>query len=388
MRATTQLPKSMAKPAPEFPQTAHFKLSKRDVERLLTEDTEDVRIDILRQVAEVHMQRKYSIKELAVAEQILRLLVRDTEVSVREALALALKDNPHIPHDIIIALTRDVEAVAVPVIESSSVLTDADLLSLIQSTQHIAKPTAIARRKILSKEVSAALVGTHNMQIVVQLMKNPEAPLPEEMLQTILRDYGRNKDMMDILAQRSDLPVTIVEKIIALVSDTLAENLRVQYNISASSIASETEKVREVATLRLVDGSVSSRDIDKLIDQLLVFGRLTPSIILSSLCRGNLYFFEASLARLSNIPVRNAQVLIHDKGGLGFKALYTKAALPEKFFQACKLLLQVVGGMQRPGNNASPTTYANVLAQTLLARAAGQKIENLSYIIALIRQLT
>src|SRR6202000_3057862 len=105
---------------------------------------------------------------------------------------------------------------------------------------------------------------------------------------------------------------------------------------------------------------------EKLTAQLQVFGRLPPSMILTSLCRGNLYFFETSLARLSNIPVRNAQLLIHDKGGLGFKALYAKAGLPDKFFQACKLLLEVVADLQRSGEGGKRDGYANLLAQKLL----------------------
>jgi uncharacterized protein (DUF2336 family) len=234
--------------------------------------------------------------------------------------------------------------------------------------------------------VSAALVETHNPQIVVQLIKNPTANIPEESLRVILQDHGQNADMMNTMAQRPELPVTIVEKIITLVSDTLAENLRVRYSVSSTAIAAESEKTREIATLKLVDGKPNTHDVEKLVDQLQVFGRLTPSMILTSLCRGNLYFFETSLARLSNVPVKNAQLLIHDKGGLGFKALYAKAGLPDKFFIACKFLLEVVADMQRAGEGGHGGAYANALASKLLARAAGKDVENLSYIIALVRQ--
>jgi hypothetical protein len=42
--------------------------------------------------------------------------------------------------------------------------------------------------------------------------------------------------------------------------------------------------------------------------------------------------------------------------------------------------------MQRAGEGGNGGEYANALAQKLLARADGKNIENLSYIIALIRQ--
>ncbi len=370
----------MQHPSINLPHNA-LELDAHDVERLLTEETPDVRIDVLKKIAESHNKKKYSQNELQLAEQVFRLLVKDTEISVRETLAMMLKDNPNIPRDIIIALARDADSVALPIIEYSTLLTDNDLIALIHSAKHANKLSAIARRKHVSEPISIALVETRNSTIISQLLKNLGALIPESLYQNIIRDHSKIKDVMDAVAERPGLPVTIVEKVISLVSDTLADRLRNHYNISATAIAHEAEKTREVATLKLIDGQ-HTHEVEKLVDQLQAFGRLTPSIILTSLCRGNLYFFETSLARLSNIPVRNAQLLIHDKGGLGFKALYGKAALPDKFFGACKLLLSIVADMQRTGQKID----SNLLVQNLISQSSGKNIDNLSYIIALIRQ--
>ncbi len=360
-------------------------LSEKDVERLLSEKTPDVRIDVLKKVAEGHAGRKYNAYEFAIAEQILRICVKDTEVTVREALAERLKNNPYVPHDIISALAKDIESVALPILANSKVLTDYDLVTIIRHN-NMTKSTAIADRKSISSEVSTALVATRNSEIVSKLAKNPEASIPENLYQEIIRDYGKNVDLMRTISERPHLPVTIMEKVISLVSDSVGGSLRDKLGVSYVSVAADTEKTREVATLKLLDGKHSHHDAEKLVDQLRAFGRLTPSIILTSLCRGNLYFFETSLARLSNIPARNAQLLIHDKGGLGFKALYTKADLPDKFFPACKLLLEVVADAKRGERQLTGGAYANDVVQKLLAKASGKNIDNLSYIIALIRQ--
>jgi uncharacterized protein (DUF2336 family) len=308
--------------------------------------------------------------------------VKDTEISVREALATALKHNPNVPRDIILSLTHDADTVALPILESSDVLNDDDLTALIQSAKHSQRPIAIAKRKYVSEVISAALVETHNATAIAALVKNSGAQISTETYQGILREHHKNSDIVTAMAKRPNLPVTVVEKIITLVSDSLADSLRTQYRLSPVTVAIETEKTREMATLKLVDGQVGHQDIEKLVEQLQAFGRLTPSIILTSLCQGNLYFFETSLARLSNIPVRNAQLLIHDKGGLGFKALYGRAGLPDKFMAACKLLLETVAEMQRGGQARD----ANVLVQKLIAKSTGKQVDNLSYIIALIRQ--
>lgn len=372
-------------PVPPPPEGGYqFVLSERDVERLLREDTPDARTDVLRKVAEEHGQQKYSLRELAIAEQIFRLMLKDTELSVREALANSLKDNPRVPRDVILTLTQDVDRVAGPILEYSPLLSDADIIAILKVAQeHDTKPVAVARRKHISEPVAVALVHTQNLQAVTQLMSNPGARIPEQSYHDALRNHGKSSTVATAIAHRPDLPLTVVESVITLVSESLANVLRTQYHLAPATVSAETEKTREIATLRLIDGQqINPRDIEKLVDQLQAFGRLTPSIILTSLCRGNLYFFETSLARLSNIPIRNAQLLIHDKGGLGFKALYAKAGLPDKFLIPSRMLLEIVAENHRTGQ----PQMANQLAQKLIHKAGGQNIENLSYLLALIRQ--
>jgi len=361
-------------------------LSREDIERLLTENTPDVRIEVIDKIADAHLNRRYSLHDLAIAEQVMRILVKDTEISVRATLAARLQNNPYVPTDIILALVNDVDQVAIPLIENSPVLSDDDLVAIIRTCKNVAKQAAVAGRKQVSRQVSSALVATRNSDIVSRLTKNNNAEISPETYSEIIRDHSGNQNIMQTVSERPNLPSTIVEKVITLVSESLAASLRTKYDVSPTIISAEAEKTRELATLTLVESDTSRHDIEKLVEQLHTFGRLTPSIILTSLCRGNLYFFEASLARLSGIPVQNAQTLIHDKGGLGFKALYTKAGLPDKFFTACRELLEVVAEIKRGKASLKGLAYINEAIHSLLARTAGKNVENLSYIIALIRQ--
>jgi uncharacterized protein (DUF2336 family) len=363
-------------------------LTEREIERLLVENTPEVRIDVIDKITHAHAARKYSLHDVAIAEQIMRILVKDTEISVRENLAIRLRDNPYVPVDIIMTLANDVDMIASTVLEHSPVLSDSDLISVVNSCKSIRKQSAVAKRNPVSEALSRALVATHIPEVVSKLTRNLNANIPVEAYQEIIRDHAKNQEIMHAVSERPNLPVTVVEKVITLVSESVASSLQKKYNISQTVIEAETEKTREIATLSLVDGEHNKYDIEKLVDQLRSFNRLTPSIILTSLCRGNLYFFETSLARLSSIPIHNAQLLIHDKGGLGFKALYTKAALPEKFFDACRLLLEVVAETKRKRSILTGAASANQIVQTLLAKAAGKDIENLSYIVALIRQVS
>jgi len=71
-------------------------------------------------------------------------------------------------------------------------------------------------------------------------------------------------------------------------------------------------------------------------------GRLTPSLILRALCTGDIGFFEAAMAIRSNIPVDNAQILIHEASRKGLEALYRKAEMPEALYAAVRAAVDVV----------------------------------------------
>lgn len=361
-----------------------FSLSQEDVARLLTEPSASSRIEVLGRVAQGY--DSFNERELAIAEQIFRLLVHDTEISVRAALALALKDSAEIPRDIIIDLARDVVDVAVPLIKSSDVLSDADLLNIIRRSGDLGRLLAIAQRRRISNMVSSELIDTGETQVISTLVKNTGAQISDRGFQTIVTDFSDHPSVVEALVGRGDLPATVVEKLISTVTGSLAAKLQEKYQVSAPQFRGETDKTRELATLRLVESNPDPLEVDKLVSQLYAFGRLTPSIILTSLCRGNLIFFETSLAKLAGIPVSNARKLIGDRGGLGFKALYGKSGLPDSIFNAARLVLDVVLEFAAEGSRPGGIHYANRLVERILSRAEGSNVENLSYIIALIRQ--
>lgn len=363
------------------------KLTQDDVRRLLSEPDSESRAEVAAKLAASHSSGAFQQTELLVAEQIFRLLLRDTETRVRAALAEGLKDDPTAPKDVMVALASDEESIARPVLESSEVLNDEDLLDIIRSHEEITKHIAIANRKGVSNMVSAALVETKNADVVNHLVQNETANISDRSMKKIIDDHGASEDIVGNLVQRSNLPVTVVENLLNIVSDTVAQELKGKYNGVSEKLEREAQKARESMTLKLLDTTTDEDEVQKLVDQLHESGRLSPSIILTGLCRGNFTFFELSLAKVAGIPASNARKLIHDKGDLGFQSLYKKAGLPESMFDPCKLVLAVMHEMHehnelRPGN----INFANRVVEKLFIRANGREVDNMAYIIALIRQ--
>ncbi|MBN66629.1 MAG: hypothetical protein CMM94_03560 [Rickettsiales bacterium] len=363
-----------------------FFLTRSDVERLLEDDSADSRITILDKVSHHYDHGNFQPQEFLLAEQIFRTLMKDTELRVRETLSARLKDNPNIPRDVILHMANDVEQVAVPVLESSQVLSDADLITIIETSRDIGKLQAVTQRDRVSERVSDALVDTNYPQVVRSLLLNEFAKVSRQGYDKILKEFSSDTAIKEAVAERPSLPPALAEKLVSMVSDSLSKKLQEKYNLSAETLAEEAQSSREENVLAIAQNTKDPAELASMIEQMVAANRLSPSIIMTSLCRGNLAFFETSLAKMAHIPVENAKRLLADKGELGYQGLYSKTGLPGSMYEAIKIVLHVVQDMHNEGKEHGDGHFTNEMVERVLATAGNREVENLSYIIALIRQ--
>lgn len=367
--------------------SAQLKLTEAEVRCLLEDKSSDSRAEIGGRIAFSYGNAKLDEKECQIAEQIFRLLLRDTETRVRASLAENLKESDFVPRDIVLSMANDVAEVSLPILEYSQVLSDSDLLDIMYSSPENAQLMAITRRNSISEVVSGALVHKGDHEVVGSLLNNKGAVISEDTVTKIINTHQENQEMMEKLTARAHLPISAVEKLVNIVSSNIADSLRKKYKIADEYIQKEVEKNRESETLNLVRSARSHDDVGALINHLRSSDRLTPSMILSALCQGNFDFFESSLALLSNIKVENARTLIADRGELGFRAIYNKSGLPDAMFPAVKLLLKIVRDLDTEGEQSGSAYYANRIVERILQHSEENHVDNLSYIIALVRRV-
>ncbi len=361
------------------------KLRDEDVARLLANPTADIRAEIAGKIASQHPDLSASQRQMA--EEIFRLMVKDAEVRVREALARQLKENPLVPHDVALTLARDVEAVALPILQFSEVLTDEDLVEIVRS-QGAEKQVAVAKRAHVSAHLADALVGTHDENVVATLVSNEGAELSETTLQKVVEEFGGSDAVGEPLIKRRSLPVTVAERLMTRVSENLREALMRRPDVSAETATHLLIQARELAVLGLADADT---DVLKLVDHLYRNGRLTPSIILRAVCMGDMTFFEASVAKLARIKLENARTLIHDAGKRGFEALFDKAGLPKPFFRAMRAAVDVMTEMEYDGGPNDRERFSRRMIERILTQYGdlGVEFENddLEYLLAKVNQL-
>jgi uncharacterized protein (DUF2336 family) len=364
--------------------TAH--LSQADVARLLKDPSADTRADTARKIAAQLDDRDLTEVQRRLVEDVVRAMVRDAEVRVRKALSDSLKDNPAVPRDVALRLATDEVAVAAPIIEYSEVLTDGDLLDIVRTKAEDFQ-LAVARRKNVSPSVAEALVETDNETVVAELVGNEGADIGEAIFQKVLDQYGESERINAPMAGRRSLPITVAERLVTLVSDTLRDHLMTHHELSTDLATDLVLQSRERATVGLLSNGASKLDIDELVAQLHANGRLTPSIVLRALCTGDIIFFEESMARLVGISVANVRILIYDEGSLGLRSLCDKSDLPPELFPVARVAIDVVQELEYDGQPGDRERFRDRMIERVLTQfETGFDGDNLEYLVAKLGQ--
>lgn len=315
-------------------------LSHIDVARLLAEPSPETRAELASKLGREIESERLSESELHLAQDILRVMAKDVEASVREALSHSLRRAKHLPHDVARRLANDIEAVALPILNSSPVLTDADLIAVIRAGIS-GKQEAIAARPEVSRQVSDVLITDAGEPAVAALMRNDGARISDESLGKVVDRFADSETVKENLAHRQSLPMTVTERLVNLVSDRLKEYLVTHHELPPAVATDIVLRGREHSIINLSAGS-GDRDLAKLVAQMHASKRLTPSLVLRALCMGDIAFFEVAVAALSNVPVANVRILVDDAGHLGLKALYDKTGLPQQMYPAVRIAIDVV----------------------------------------------
>ena len=356
-----------------------------DVAALLADPAPARRSQVAVKVAAEIDANRLSEAERRLAVEILRAMAADAELVVRQAVASSLCHSTELPHDIAIKLARDDFRVAQPVLECSPVLSDQDLIAVL-ADGGAQKQVSVARRPDVSEQVAAAVIDTGNAAAVATLVENEGAELNEDLYDRTLRRYSRFETVKSAMVHRSILPVTIAERLVALVSDKLQVELVTRHALSADAASDVIVGARERATMGLLDEGQAAGDTKALIRQLHGRGRLTPSLMLRVLCTGDIQFVEEGFAEIAGVSSDKAAKLIHDGGPLGLKAIYKKCAFPEVLFPAFRVAIDTFHetGPQAPQDRAS---FSLRITEQILTQYREMEAGGLDYLLAKLGKL-
>ncbi|MFC7331698.1 DUF2336 domain-containing protein [Rhodocista pekingensis] len=328
-------------PTAETPRPGTRALSAVDVKKLLADRSAQARIDTMSKVVAELSDDRLEPREAELAREVLLRFARDAEVAVREAVAWQIHNSPLLTDDLARTLAEDVGRVAFPVLRFAR-LAD-DFLLEVLSGRDAEKHVAIAGSARISPAVADAIVETANLPAIGTLLRNDGAEIPTPTLERVADRYGDVAMVAEPLADRPELPPTVVEKLIHRVSEDLRRTLVERYHLTPSVVADLVGRGREAATMLLLapltrDGT----DVELLARHLHVNGRLTPTLLFRALCAGDLALFTAGMAVRAGIAVANARILLADDGPLGVRSLFERAQIHPHLTPPFRSALKVV----------------------------------------------
>src|SRR6201994_1166128 len=296
------------------------------------------RAEATRSLARAWLISDLSEDDRAAAAGALLMLLDDPSPLVRQAMAEVFARSTEAPAAIVQALSLDQASVALPVLEHSPLLIDADLVDLI-ATGNDATQCAIARRVNLPASVCAAIAEVGTASAALELIENAYAELAPFSWDRIVERHGHLAAIREAMLVLEDLPAATRVALVAKLSDTLAHFVVARNWLSADRAGRIASEARERST-----GNIASRsygeDMQGLIKHLRATGQLNAGLILRALLSGNLELFDHALAELSGLAPARVSALLHDRGGASLRALLTRAGLPESTFAAFRVALE------------------------------------------------
>ncbi|MFS2317514.1 DUF2336 domain-containing protein [Maricaulis sp. D1M11] len=359
--------------------TLRNRLTEQDIRRLVKGDDED-RANAASKICRRVDSGALTQAEREAAEGILEMIASDAAELVRRAMAVTLRNSPHLPHDIACKLAADIETVALPLLMSSPVLTDDDLLELLD-TSNTVKRKAIASREQVGTAVVKKILETGDEAVVNVVAANNGASFDSECYQDAMERYGDKTEIMDSFVARSHLPVAITEKLISKISDEAMQRLVKTHALPPQLAVEIAEESRERATVDLVDQAGLAENPRHFVQQLRLNGRLTPSLVLRATLRGHIVFMEHALAELAGVSHAKAWLLVHDAGPLGLRAIYDRTGLPSRIFPALRAALDVYHALETPHDRDGRARFRRQLAERAITRFQGLPEDDLEYVL-------
>lgn len=314
------------------------------------------------------------------AAEILRVMAADAAELVRRALVVTLKESALVPRDVALKLARDVENIALPMLNCSPVFLDSDLVEIVRLGGPV-RQLAIARRPMLSRTVTDAIAEHGGDRAVAAACANDNADFAEGALQQVLARFEKHEKVLAAVAYRGVLPLSVSEKLITMVSDQVRDHLIACHGVGAEAALGLAVGAAERATVDLVDQAGRAVDVRGFVSHLAVEQRLTASLLLRALAQGHMTFFEWAVAELAGVPHHRTWLMIHDAGPLGLRAIYERAGLPARQFPAFRAAVDTFHSLEFDGGARDLERFQEHMLQRFLTQPDAAARDDVDYLL-------
>jgi uncharacterized protein (DUF2336 family) len=270
-----------------------------------------------------------------------------------------------------------------PVLARSPLLMEDDLIDLV-AIAHPECQVAIATRAMLPRSLAAAIAEVGSAQACLALLENSDADIAWFSIDRMVERFGHLAPIRENLLARDDLPMAMRQALLSKLSRTLAGFVAARQWLGSEHAEYAAKEACEKATVALA-ADTPYEEIGALVQHLRQSGQLTAGMILRALLSGNVVLVEEALAELSGIALERAASYIHDKNISGFRALYSKAGLPDLAYPAFREALAAMREGVLLGEQGGAARLKRRMVERVLEACACEPMTDMA-LLALLRR--
>jgi uncharacterized protein (DUF2336 family) len=261
--------------------------------------------------------------------QTLVVLARDQANRVRRVVAKEIAGLKDAPAEIVHLLADDPEIeVAGPILRFSPMLSDEDLLAIIEGSGTTPRLKAIARRSGLASDLTDRIVAAGDAAAIEKLLDNPTAQIRETTLDLIIEGARAETRWQRPLVGRPSLSAAAVGKLAEFVALDLLKLLRARMDMDSATSTALEKRVRE--RLAAEGGVEPAEDVDALRTRAMRLketGKLDADALIEMSERGERAHAAATFAVHADVPPTLVERVIEARSAKGVVSLAWKAGL-------------------------------------------------------------
>ena len=293
-----------------------------------------------------------------------RRLAADEDFSVRRAFVEALSRLETLDADLLFTIVSDDEDIALPFLSQTPALDSLRMLAVLRAGGQ-AHQAVIATRPDLSREAVEVITRELSLPVNALLLENPAAKLMPEQFRTLYQRFGAEREILDLLLERPDLP-PVIRIVQARRAASNIHTLLAEHDWLPSAQAAELVVDAEETTTLDILSNAGPHDLPQAVAFLLGNEMLTPSLIVHAACQGAMHVVAECLVSLSGLPRRRVEEQMYARGK--FKSLHTRCGLPKSCYWTLQAACDVAGDEQEDGLHLSADEFGAMIIENILTR--------------------
>lgn len=281
--------------------------------------------------------------EKALASDVLIGLIQQVERDIRINLSQKLAPRDDLHHSLLNYMAYGTIDIAGPVLEYSPLLTDTDILYIIEATS----PNhwrAIANRDCLSERVSETLINKGDAKAIHNLLLNESILLEDNLLKMIGVIAPQNEDLAKDYIGYKSLPKDLAVSIYWQVSVAIREKITQQFKVTGEEVDTALEdSVQDFTdTILSSDNMRPSNLMVEIASQYHASGRIKDRLLVDCLRRRQGRFFIALFAKHTDLSFDVVWSMMKQVGGQALAVACRAKNISKENFVSLFLLTRTI----------------------------------------------